>query len=618
MCGYYCIVSSDQINLDASIKSLDLISHRGPDSQKYFLNDQRSVFMGFNRLSILDLRSEADQPMIDEESQRIIMFNGEIYNHNEVRKFLIEKKYTFKTTSDTEVILKAYDFWKEDLLERLEGMFSFVIHDPIENNIFFARDRAGEKPLFYLHNKKSFYICSEIKPIHKDSGKKDLSIDGLNHFFENGFTSKDISMIDGIKKLKPGHQAMLNINTLKLDIKRYWNLEEQIIKPLKNIKKQNNYYIDKLELLLGNAVKKQLIADVPVGMMLSGGVDSSLIVATASKYFNQLNTFTVTFPDLQKYDESKHAQLIAKHFNTNHVELNADEVEPEILYKLVKHFDEPMVDSSMIPTYLLSKEIRKHCKVALGGDGADELFGGYSHYNRYNFLGKIQKFIPYPLRDSIVKSALSLLPKNIRGHKTLELFGKRLDKLEFNNANLFDYKKRDKLFKDNALLKKTILEKKIISTDLVRSVTFEDYNNYLSEDILVKVDRASMACSLEVRSPFLDSEITKFAFHEVPSNLKVYKNQRKILPKMLAKKILPKKFDYKRKQGFGFPVNELFRSGKWYDFLEDKINSDQNYFLDKKYCNQLLSQQAKGDNIGESLFAIALFLVWCEAYVNQR
>jgi len=270
----------------------------------------------------------------------------------------------------------------------------------------------------------------------------------------------------------------------------------------------------------------------------------------------------------------------------------------------------------MIPTYLLSKEIRKHCKVAIGGDGADELFGGYSHYNRYNFLAKIQKFIPYPLRDSIVNTALSLLPKNIRGRKTLELFGKRLNKLEFNNANLFDYKKREKLFKNNTLLKKTISEKKVISTDIVRSVTFEDYNNYLSEDILVKVDRASMACSLEVRSPFLDSEITKFAFHEVPSYLKVYKNQRKILPKMLAKKMLPKSFDYERKQGFGFPVNELFQSGKWHNFLKDKINSDQNYFLDKKYCNQLLAQQAEGDNIGESLFAIALFLVWCEEYVN--
>lgn len=594
----------------------DLISHRGPDSQKYFLNNQRKVFMGFNRLSILDLRSEADQPMIDEESQRTIIFNGEIYNHDEVRKFLIEKNYTFKTTSDTEVLLKAYDLWKEDLLERLEGMFSFAIHDPVKNNIFFARDRAGEKPLFYLHNKKSFYLCSEIKPIHNDSGKKDLSIDGLNNFFENGFTSKDISMIDGIKKLKPGHQAVLDINTLKLDIKRYWNLDKQIIKPLKNIKKQNTYYVEKLELLLENAVKKQLVADVPVGLMLSGGVDSSLIVATASKYFDKLNTYTVTFPDLQKYDESKHAQLIAKHFNTNHIELNAEEVEPEIFYKLVKHYDEPMVDSSMIPTYLLSKEIRKHCKVALGGDGADELFGGYSHYNRYNFLVKIQKFIPYPLRDSIVSTALSLLPKNIRGRKTLELFGKRLDKLEFNSANLFNYEKRKKLFKDNTLLKKIVSEKKIISTDLIRSVTFEDYNNYLSEDILVKVDRASMACSLEVRSPFLDSEITKFAFHEVPSCLKVHKNQRKILPKMLAKKMLPKSFDYERKQGFGFPVNELFRSGKWYNFLKDKINSDQNYFLDKKYCNQLLAQQAEGDNIGESLFAIALFLVWCEEYVN--
>jgi asparagine synthase (glutamine-hydrolysing) len=208
------------------------------------------------------------------------------------------------------------------------------------------------------------------------------------------------------------------------------------------------------------------------------------------------------------------------------------------------------------------------------------------------------------------------MPDNFKGRKTLELFGKKLDKLEFNNANLFDYKKRYKLFKNHALLKKTILEKKIISTDLIRSVTYEDYNNYLSEDILVKVDRASMACSLEIRSPFLDSKITKFAFHEVPSCLKVYKNQRKILPKMLAKKMLPKSFDYERKQGFRFPVNELFRSGKWHNFLQDKINSDKNYFLNKQYCNQLLSGQAEGDNIGESLFAIALFLVWCEEYVN--
>jgi asparagine synthase (glutamine-hydrolysing) len=616
MCGYYCIVSSDQISLDSSIKSLDLISHRGPDSQKYFLNNQHNVFMGFNRLSILDLRSEADQPMKDEESQRIIVFNGEIYNHDEIRKFLIGKNYTFKTTSDTEVLLKAYDFWKGDLLERLEGMFSFVIFDPIKNKIFFARDRSGEKPLFYLHDKNRFYLCSEIKPIYKDSKKKDLSVDGLNHFFENGFTSRDMSMIDGIKKLKPGHQALLDITTFKLDTKRYWNLDKQIIEPLKNIKKNNDYYIEKLELLLGNAVKKQLIADVPVGMMLSGGVDSSLIVATASKYFDQLNTFTVTFPDLQRYDESKHAQLIANHFNTNHFELNADEVEPEILYKLVKHFDEPMVDSSMIPTYLLCKEIRKHCKVALGGDGADELFGGYSHYNRYNFLVKIQKFIPYSLRNYIFSSGLSLLTKNFRGRKTMELFGNRLEKLEFNNANLFDFKKREKLFKNDYVLKKNVLGKKVISTDLIRSVTYEDYNNYLSEDILVKLDRASMACSLEVRSPFLDSEITKFAFHEVPSYLKVHKNQRKILPKMLAKKILPNNFDFKRKQGLRFPVNELFRYGKWHNFLKDKINSDQNYFLDRKYCNQLLAQQSEGDNIGESLFAITLFLVWCEEYVN--
>ena len=324
----------------------------------------------------------------------------------------------------------------------------------------------------------------------------------------------------------------------------------------------------------------------------------------------------MTFPQMKKYDESKHAQLIAKKFKTNHVELSADEVEPEIFYKLVKHYDEPMVDSSMIPTFLLCNEVQKNCKVALGGDGADELFGGYKEYNRYNYLSNLQKFFPNPLRISLVNLALTILPKNIKGRKTLDLFGKDIKNLDFNGANLFDYEMRKKLFNDNSYLRRSSQDKKVVSKDLIKSLTYEDYNNYLSEDILVKVDRASMATSLELRSPFLDSEITKFAFFEVPSHLKIYKNQRKILPKMLAKKMLPNNFNYLRKQGFGFPVNELFRSGKWHDFLYDKINSKNNYFLDKVYCNQLLRNQSKGDNLGESLFAIALFLIWSEVYVN--
>ena len=536
MCGFYCVVSFDKVNLEASKKSLNLIAHRGPDSQKYFFNNEQNIFMGFNRLSIIDLSIEADQPMIDKDSQRAIVFNGEIYNHNEIRDFLKTKNYSFETTSDTEVILKAYDFWKDDFIEQLEGMFSFVIYDPLENNIFFARDRAGEKPLYFYSDKTKFYLSSEIKPIHHDSKNNNISIEALNHYFEIGYTPKHSSILEGIQKLRPGHKAKLDLSSLELNIEKYWDLDNQISKPIKKVREKNSYYIDKLEILLGNAVEKQLAADVPVGMMLSGGVDSSLIVAMASKYLDKLNTFTVVFPHLKKYDESKHAQLIAKHFNTNHIELNADDVEPEIMSKLVKHYDEPMVDSSMIPTSLLCKEIKKHCKVALGGDGADELFGGYSHYNRYNSISKLQQILPYPLRSSLVNLILNLTPENFKGRKTLDLFGKDIKNLNFNSANLFNHKTRAKLLNKDFQFEEITHEKKIISSDLIRSITYEDYNNYLSEDILVKVDRASMAASLEIRSPFLDSEITKFAFLEVPSHLKIYKNQRKILPKMLAKK----------------------------------------------------------------------------------
>ena len=331
MCGFFCKISSDQINLDAAIESLDLIKHRGPDSQKYFINNEKKIFFGFNRLSILDLSDKADQPMLDKESGRIIVFNGEIYNHSKIRNLLKTKGYIFQTSSDTEVIIKAYDFWRDNLIENLEGMFSIVIYDPNENKIFFARDRAGEKPLYFYQSDKNFYLSSEVKPILHDSKNKYIALDALNNYFENGYAPKHKSMLRGIRKLKPGHKANLNLKSLELNIDRYWNLDKQISKPVKNSNKEDHYYINKLENLLGNAVKEQLIADVPVGMMLSGGVDSSLIVATASKYFDKLNTFTVTFPEMKKYDESKHAQLIAKHFKTNHMELNADDIGPDIL-----------------------------------------------------------------------------------------------------------------------------------------------------------------------------------------------------------------------------------------------------------------------------------------------
>ena len=615
MCGFFCAISANQIDLELSSESLNLITHRGPDSQKYFLNNKQNIFLGFNRLSILDLSSKADQPMTDKRTKRIIVFNGEIYNHFKIRNFLKTKNYVFETKSDTEVILNAYDYWKDDFPNHIEGMFSIVIYDPNICKIFFIRDRAGEKPLYYYRSKHNFYLSSEIKPICNYSNNKKISKDSINNYFEKGYAPKDKSMLEGINKLKAGHKAELDLNSFDLKISRYWNLDKDITK-FQVIKNDTNYYVDKFEKLLTESVKNQLIADVPIGLMLSGGVDSSLIVATASKYFDSLNTFTVTFPQIKKYDESKHAQLIAKKFKTNHMELRADKVEPNIFYELAKYYDEPMVDSSMIPTFLLCKEIKKYCKVALGGDGADELFGGYSHYNRYNSLSRLQKFLPNPIRSSLVNLALYLLPKNIKGRKSLDLFGKDIANLNFDTANLFDFAMRKKLFNDQSKLTKTIKDKKVISTDLIRSITYEDYNNYLSEDILVKVDRASMASSLEVRSPFLDSKITEFAFLEVPSHLKLYKNQRKILPKLLAKRILPKEFDYKRKQGFSFPVNELFQSGPWHDFLREKVNSSNNLYLNKVYCSELLDRQAKGDNLGESLFAIALFLVWCEIYVN--
>lgn len=618
MCGFLGSYSEKKnLNFDLNVDALDLINHRGPDTEGFWVDKEDGIFLGFKRLKIIDLSPLGDQPMVSSNEEFIIVFNGEIYNFLEIKKILISKGYKFISTSDTEVLLYSYQEWKEKLLDKLEGMFSFAIFDKKNRSFFLARDRSGEKPLYYYQDNQYFIFSSEIKPIAKLLEDYNLNVHSINVLFQRGYVDKDSSALLGIKKVKPGNALEYSLDQKTLKIFDYWINE---IKQSRNHKKyihSNEFYEQKLESLLFESVEKRMVADVPIGFMLSGGLDSSLIAAIASKIHKNINTFTVTFNEFKNHDESYHALNISNHLGTNHNELVADKIEPEIINTLVNYFDDPMVDSSMIPTFYLCKEMSKLCKVAIGGDGADELFGGYKHYLRYIELFKLSRYIPIEVRRIIYSFYKKLEKFNLRGRKTFEIFSKDISKLTFDEANLFGNDSRSEILQKSYFLK--LNSKNYYSTDdFINNITFKDYRNYLSEDILVKVDRASMASSLELRSPYLDSKIINFAFNELPSSLKINKGERKLILANVAKKFLPDNYNFNRKQGFSFPINELLQEGSWYNFFYNKISNFNHDIFNTNKLLKILDNQKKGFLNGEKLFAIVLFICWYEQFFEKK
>jgi asparagine synthase (glutamine-hydrolysing) len=374
--------------------------------------------------------------------------------------------------------------------------------------------------------------------------------------------------------------------------------------------------LQEFELLLEDAVRKQLTADVPVGVLLSGGVDSSLITAMAVRASSKVKTFTVGFGGFDKYDESEHARLIAQSFGTEHVELYAGDATPDLFTLLARQYDEPMADSSMIPTYLVSRLVRQHCTVALGGDGGDELFGGYAHYDR--LLWKQQKvdWIPMLLKKLISRSAGAVLPVGFKGRNWLQSLGCDLNHSLPLIATFFDGQARRNLLGNTTwplVGESTWSARAPKGDDLLQRVTRMDFLNYMAEDILVKVDRASMLNSLELRAPLLDHRIVEFAFGRVPSYMKTTPTERKIFLKKLTAKLLPPEFDRQRKQGFSVPLTSWLKSGPWRALFHDVLLDKQSIF-NKKAVTRLLHGQDQGRNNNERLFSLVLFELWRREY----
>lgn len=609
MCGILGKFDNSTIDSQLFEKQLSAIKHRGPDDWGTWYSDDSKIALGSRRLAIQDLSSNGHMPMISSNNNFVLVFNGEIYNYLELKKILQKLGYNFKSNTDTECVLNAYIAWGTDCLQYFNGMYSIAIFDKTKNIFFIARDRVGEKPLYFWNYKNGFSFSSELKQLLIDEElPKLLNRKALKQYLEDGFVKYKESFIQDVYKLPSAHYLIYDIANMSYKITRYWQV------PKYNNNQLNKFdLIEKLDLLLSNAVRNQMISDVPLGVLLSGGVDSSLITSYAAENTSKVKTFHISFTGFGKYDESLYAKKVANYYNTEHFELSGNDIEFEMIDEILDYYDEPLADSSMLPTFLVSKLTKKHVTVALGGDGGDELFGGYSSYfdllNSNNILDKTPVIF-----NKILSNFGSKLPVGFRGRNLLiNSVGSSYER--FINNRLFDRHSLKNIFCKDFYEEIKFLETKPIlniTKDLIYDITKYDFNHYLTDDILVKVDRASMASSLELRAPFLDKEIIEFAFSQVGSNLKVSNQNLKILLKDLLRKRMPIDFDVNRKQGFSIPLNDWI-GDKWHEQFLNEIYNLPSIF-NKEYVLKMCHNVKKGYTNSSKLYALIILNKWLIKY----
>lgn len=616
MCGIVGFAGKDLVfNRSLLTTARDSLRHRGPDDAGEWWSGDGRVGFGHRRLSIIDPSPLGHQPMVLPERGLSVVFNGELYNHLALRKDLAALGFKFRSNSDTEVLLFAYAAWGEDCLARFNGMFTFALYDEIGKKLFLARDRAGEKPLFYRLLNGVLQFASELKALLADKANpRDVDPEALDCYLAMGFVPGDMCIIKRFKKLPPAHALRFDLQSAEVKVWRYWELPEP---PPDEDLIGDSELLEELDALLSDAVRQQMVADVPVGVLLSGGVDSSLVTAMAARASSKVRTFTVGFPGHGKLDETKYARLIAQYFGTQHTELMAEDVSTDLLPQLARQFDEPIADSSMIATFLVSKLVREYCSVALGGDGGDELFGGYGHYSRLQSMKQGLGRLPLSLRKLFAHSAERFLPVGFKGRNWVQGLAVDLKPGLPITGMFFDMTTRRNLMKTdpNSLGFAEALHQSRVPTqpDLVQRATRMDFGDYLAEDILVKVDRASMLTSLEMRAPLLDYRIIEFAFGRVPSRLKATPTERKIMLKRLASRLMPTGFDLNRKQGFSVPMSDWMKKKHFRDLLDSVLRASDCCF-DRRTVDGLLIGQSRGYSNSERLFALVQFELWRREY----
>src|SRR5690554_493242 len=551
MCGIY---GSTIPYKDSQIQEkLERSKFRGPDKLKFdHFGEENQVVFGHNRLAIIDLDERSNQPFTYQNHIHLV-FNGEIYNFMDIKNVLKLKGYKFNTTSDTEVICAAYLEYGEDCINLFNGMFAFVIYDEIKNVFFGARDRLGQKPFYYFHNGKEFEFASQLSVIQMHHSNLTISKKSISLYFAWGVIPDPYSIFNEIKKLKAGHSFIFDLNTGVFEEKEYWDIDYKGKKAFKGNFKDA---VEILDNTLKDAVKIRLFADVPVGIFLSGGVDSSLVAALATKSTqSKIRTFSVKFIE-QGFDESVYAQQVADHLKTDHHVIECNYEEGKALIKNFHYyFDEPFSDSSAIPSMLLAKHTKEKVTVALSGDTGDENFIGYHKYN-WMRIGQKINILPLFFR----KFFGSIL--NLSSNYKVKVIAQAITYKNSNDAYLASMTKLDSSWIKSNIDVFDLEEIKYIdhsNKNLMERISDFDLKSYLIWDINTKVDRATMAFSLEARSPLLDYRVVEFA-RSLPTSFKFKgKNQKRILKEVLYKYV-PKEIFNRSKSGFGVPFSEWFRT----------------------------------------------------------
>ena len=619
MCGIVGAIGSEPAG-DRHLLTVmrDTMPHRGPDDAGTWWGEDGRVGLAHRRLSIIDLSPGGHQPMLDPSGQLALVYNGEIYNYRHLRDELAADGATFRTSSDTEVLMEAYRRWGTDCLSRLNGMFAFAVYDATARRVFIARDRAGEKPLFYFEDGHRLLFASELKALMADpSVPRHVDLEALAAYLAYGYVPGEACMLQGFRKLPPACAMTYHLDTGRLETWPYWRLPEGDARAAAN----EDDLLERFHELLKQSVRRRLVADVPVGILLSGGIDSSLVTAMAAEASTgTVRTFTISFPGHDQFDEAPYARMVAEHFGTEHVEMPAEATTVDLLPELARQYDEPMGDSSMVPTYLVSRLIRSHATVALGGDGGDELFGGYPQHSWVQQQQRLRRYLPGPLRAALHALLAKVVRPGARGRNYLlgcvsDLGG---SVAQFNVH--FDAAWRRRLMAPvwPARGSGTAPEARKASlcaagATPLRCVTTVDFRTYLPNDILVKVDRASMLTSLEVRSPFLDPGLIEFAFGCVPDSLRASRHERKILPRRLARRLLPPQLDLERKQGFSLPLQQWFK-GTWGTYCQEVLAEADPALFDRLTLDRLIADQRRRYLNTPRLFALTMFELWRRHY----
>ncbi len=642
MCGIAGIYQlSGSLLLEDAVKTMtSCLEHRGPDNDGFWFDREHGLALGHRRLAILDLSDSGRQPMVSSCKRYVIVLNGEIYNYKQIKAELVKLGYVFKGRSDTEVLLEAIAKWGfEEALKKATGMFAVAVYDNFEKTLSLARDRIGEKPLYYAHAGGRFLFASELKAIGSVSNLE-IDIDALALYFRHNYIPAPYTIYRGVKKLEPGCLLTVTPSGIAVDLstRRYWSLAAVIDNGQSNLLHQaEEELISDFDHLLRTVVGEQMVADVPLGAFLSGGIDSSAVVAIMQSLSSRpIKTFSIGFQE-DDYDEAGFARAVAKHIGTEHTELYVSPEEAlKFAVKMPAYYDEPFADSSQIPTCIVAQLAKEQVTVSLSGDGGDELFGGYNNYSRADTIWKRAGSIPKPFSRAI-ESITGLMPLG-----GLDLIGKAaspfLGQNDFLNGDrinklthLMAAKSRADLYRNlisvwpfpEAVVKQSKEPSSMLTRpdlwpkadlNFIEWMMYIDAVSYLPDDILVKVDRACMAVSLESRIPLLDHRVIEYAW-KLPFKAKVKEGQKKWLLKQLLYRYVPQELFNRPKQGFAVPIGAWLRGPlkEWAEALlaEERIRKDG--FLNYATIATRWHEHQQGKrNWQHSLWTVLMFQAWLE------